>query len=134
MEDSRPRNGLLPHSSPEPGQGQPKRPLPAPRGPPIRPARPTQQYTLQSCVEFPKAVDYLLQPYRVDIDSSKTLGRLVNMQFVRGEAGRFYLHQVDRDYALSRVVKGDPADREVEAALDPLCAAPPRRRILQRDP
>jgi hypothetical protein len=31
------------------------------------------------------AVDYLLQPYRIGIDSSKTLGRLVNMQFVRGE-------------------------------------------------
>lgn len=60
------------------------------------------------------AVDYLLQPYRIGIDSSKTLGRLVNMQFVRGEAGRFYLHQVDRDYALSRVAEGEPADREVE--------------------
>jgi tetratricopeptide (TPR) repeat protein len=60
------------------------------------------------------AVDYLLQPYRVGIDSSKTLGRLVNMQFVRGEAGRFYLHQVDRDYAMSRLVVGEPADREVE--------------------
>jgi hypothetical protein len=60
------------------------------------------------------AVDYLLQPYLIGIDSSKTLSRLVNMQFVRGEAGRFYLHQVDRDYALSRVVEGEPADREVE--------------------
>jgi len=60
------------------------------------------------------AVDYLLQPYRIGIDSSKTLGRLVNMQFVRGEAGRFYLHQVDRDYALSRVVEGEPTDREAE--------------------
>jgi tetratricopeptide (TPR) repeat protein len=60
------------------------------------------------------AVDYLLQPYRIGIDSSKTLGRLVNMRFVRGEAGRFYLHQVDRDYALSRVLEGEPADREVE--------------------
>ena len=36
------------------------------------------------------AVDYLLQPYRIGVDSSKTLGRLVNMRFVRGEAGRFY--------------------------------------------
>ena len=60
------------------------------------------------------AVDYLLQPYRVGIDSSKTLGRLVSMQFVRGEAGRYYLHQVDRDYALSRLVEGEPEDREVE--------------------
>jgi tetratricopeptide (TPR) repeat protein len=60
------------------------------------------------------AVDYLLHPYRIGIDSSKTLGRLVNMQFARGEAGRFYLHQVDRDYALSRLVEGEPEDREVE--------------------
>jgi tetratricopeptide (TPR) repeat protein len=60
------------------------------------------------------AVDYLLQAYRVGIDSSKTLGRLVNMQFVRGEASRFYLHQVDRDYALSRLVEGEPNDREEE--------------------
>lgn len=60
------------------------------------------------------AVDYLLQPYRIGIDGSKPLGRLVNMQFVRGEAGRFYLHQVDRDYALSRLVEGEPDDREVE--------------------
>jgi tetratricopeptide (TPR) repeat protein len=60
------------------------------------------------------AVDYLLQPYRIGIDSSKTLGRLVNMQFVRGEAGRYYLHQVDRDYALDRLVGGEPDDREAE--------------------
>jgi tetratricopeptide (TPR) repeat protein len=60
------------------------------------------------------AVDYLLQPYRIGIDSSKTLGRLVSMQFVRGEAERFYLHQVDRDYALSRLEEGEPADREAE--------------------
>ena len=60
------------------------------------------------------AVDYLLQPYRIGIDSSRTLGRLVNMQFVRGEAGRFYLHQVDRDYALSRLAEGEPGDRELE--------------------
>jgi tetratricopeptide (TPR) repeat protein len=60
------------------------------------------------------AVDYLLQPYRIGIDSSKTLDRLVNMQFVRGEAGRYYLHQVDRDYALGRLVEGEPDDREAE--------------------
>jgi tetratricopeptide (TPR) repeat protein len=59
------------------------------------------------------AIDYLLQPYRIGIDSSRTLMRLANMQFVRGEAGRFYLHQVDRDYALNRVVEGEPADRKL---------------------
>ena len=60
------------------------------------------------------AVDYLLQPYRIGIDSSKTLSRLVSMQFVRSDAGRYHLHQVDRDYALSRLVEGEPEDRKVE--------------------
>ena len=36
------------------------------------------------------------------------------MQFVRGEAGRYYLHQVDRDYALSRIPEGEPEDRAAE--------------------
>jgi hypothetical protein len=81
------------------------------------------------------AVDYLLQPYRVGIESSKTLGRLVNMHFVRGEAGRYYLHQVDRDYALARIEEGEPDDRDVDAAApDPLRFTPPCRPIFQRDP
>jgi hypothetical protein len=56
------------------------------------------------------AVDYLLQCYQPDIDAAPVLGRLVNMQFVRREAGRYYLHQVDRDYALSRLPDGQTAD------------------------
>jgi tetratricopeptide (TPR) repeat protein len=64
----------------------------------------------------PVAVDYLLQPYRPAVDAAPVLGRLVNMQFVRREAGRYYLHQVDRDYALSRVPAGEPADRDAEPA------------------
>ena len=56
----------------------------------------------------PVAVDYLLQPYQPAIDAAPVLGRLVNMQFVRREAGRYYLHQVDRDYALSRVPAASP--------------------------
>jgi tetratricopeptide (TPR) repeat protein len=59
----------------------------------------------------PVALDFLLQPYRVAIDSAPVLSRLVNMQFVRRDAGRYYLHQVDRDYALSRISEGEPADR-----------------------
>jgi len=62
----------------------------------------------------PVAVDYLLQPYQPAIDATPVLGRLVNMQFVRREAGRYYLHQVDRDYALSRLAEGDPADRDAD--------------------
>jgi tetratricopeptide (TPR) repeat protein len=42
------------------------------------------------------------------------LGRLVNMQFVRRDAGRYYLHQVDRDYALSRLPAGGSADRSAD--------------------
>jgi tetratricopeptide (TPR) repeat protein len=62
----------------------------------------------------PVAVDYLLQPYQPAIDAAPVLGRLVNMQFVRREAGRYYLHQVDRDYALSRLPQGAPADRDAD--------------------
>jgi tetratricopeptide (TPR) repeat protein len=60
------------------------------------------------------AVDYLLQPYVTGIDSGPVLGRLVNMQFVRREAGRYYLHQIDQDYALGRTPEGEPADRKAE--------------------
>jgi tetratricopeptide (TPR) repeat protein len=60
----------------------------------------------------PVAVDYLLQPYRPTIDSAPVLSRLVNMQFVRRDAGRYYLHQIDCEYALSRIPQGQPADRD----------------------
>jgi tetratricopeptide (TPR) repeat protein len=60
------------------------------------------------------AVDYLLQPYVPGVDSGPVLRRLVNMQFVRRDAGRYYLHQIDRDYADSRLPEGAPADREAE--------------------
>ncbi len=60
------------------------------------------------------AVDYLLQPHVPGVDSGPTLGRLVNMQFVRRDAGRYYLHQVDRDYALGRIPEGQPADRQAD--------------------
>jgi TIR domain len=60
----------------------------------------------------PVAVDYLLQPHLVAVDSASVLARLVNMQFARRDAGRYYLHQVDRDYALGRIPQGQPADRD----------------------
>ena len=80
---------------------------------------PTAQEVMQALAVYGApvpavAVDYLLQPYRVGIDSARVLGRLVGMQFVRGEAGRYYLHQVDRDYALSRIPQGEPEDRTTE--------------------
>jgi tetratricopeptide (TPR) repeat protein len=62
----------------------------------------------------PAAVDYLLQPYVPGVDSAPVLSRLVNMQFVRRETGRYYLHQIDHDYALGRTPEGEPADRKAE--------------------
>jgi tetratricopeptide (TPR) repeat protein len=60
----------------------------------------------------PVAVDYLLQPYLPGVDSAPVLSRLVNMHFTRKEEGRYYLHQVDRAYALSCVPRGEESDRE----------------------
>jgi len=62
------------------------------------------------------AVDYLLQPYVPGVDSAPLLRRLVNMQFARGESKRYYLHQVDRDYALSHLPEGTPGDHKQEPA------------------
>lgn len=64
----------------------------------------------------PTAVDFLLQPSQAGIESAPFLGRLVNMQLVRREAGRYYLHPTDRAYAFERLPKGEPADREWAAA------------------
>lgn len=49
------------------------------------------------------AIDYLLQPHLPGIDSAPMLNRLVTMQFVRRESGRYYLHPVDREFALSQI-------------------------------
>jgi tetratricopeptide (TPR) repeat protein len=58
------------------------------------------------------AVDYLLQPYVHGVDSAPILSRLANMQFVRKEHNRYYLHPVDRAYAMSKVPAGEPSDRD----------------------
>lgn len=60
----------------------------------------------------PAAIDYLLQPHLPGVNSAPVLSRLVNMQFARKEAGHYYLHPVDRGYALSRAPVGDKSDRE----------------------
>ena len=80
---------------------------------------PTAQWVMQALAIYrypvpPSAVDYLLQPHVLGIDSGRVLSRLVNMQFVRRDAGRYYLHQVDRDYALSRIAEGGPGDRDAD--------------------
>jgi tetratricopeptide (TPR) repeat protein len=51
----------------------------------------------------PIAINYLLEPYLPGLDSEPVLNRLLNMQFVRKQGGNFFLHAVDREYALSRI-------------------------------
>jgi tetratricopeptide (TPR) repeat protein len=77
---------------------------------------PTQQRVMQALAVYgrpvpPTGVDYLLQPHQPDVDSTPVLSRLVNMHFARKEAGRYYLHPVDREYALSRLAQGEVSDR-----------------------
>lgn len=65
------------------------------------------------------AVDYLLQPYLPAVDGAATLNRLVNMHFVRKEGDRYYLHPVDRSYALERVSEGAPGDGTPAEDVEP---------------
>ncbi len=65
----------------------------------------------------PAAVDFMLSPNITGIDSAPVLGRLLNMHFVRKEEGRYYLHPVDRAYAMSRIPFGKPEDRESDEPL-----------------
>jgi len=58
----------------------------------------------------PVAVDFLLQRFRTAVDTAPVLSRLVNMNFVRRDAGLYYLHQVDREYALGRLNVGEHSD------------------------
>ncbi len=83
---------------------------------------PPAQGVMQALAVYPVpvpavAVDFLLQPHLSAVDAAPVLGRLVNMRFVRRDAGRYYLHQVDRDYALSRNPAGEPGDRDANPAL-----------------
>lgn len=57
------------------------------------------------------AVDYLLQPYLPAFKSETVLNLLVNMRLAVKEERRYALHSSDRDYALSRVQRGQQADR-----------------------
>lgn len=59
----------------------------------------------------PIAIDYLLQHHVPGINSSLILTRLVSMHFARREAGRFYLHPVDREYAFKRIPEGERSKR-----------------------
>jgi tetratricopeptide (TPR) repeat protein len=78
---------------------------------------PLAQQVMQALAIFPVpvaavAVDYLLQPHQPAVDAAPILSRLLNMQFVRRDASRYSLHQVDRDYTLGRIPDGELADRD----------------------
>jgi tetratricopeptide (TPR) repeat protein len=67
---------------------------------------PSAQKVMQALAVYnrpvsPAAIDYLLQPHLPSIDSALVLNRLVNMHFARREAGRYYLHPADREYAFN---------------------------------
>ncbi len=57
------------------------------------------------------AIDYLLQPFVVGVDSAPVLNRLVNMHFVRKESGRYFMHPIDREYALSTIPSKPQGDQ-----------------------
>jgi len=69
---------------------------------------PSAQKVMQALAVYnrpvsPAAIDYLLQPHLPSIDSALALNRLVNMHFARREAGRYYLHPADKEYAFSLI-------------------------------
>ena len=83
---------------------------------------PTARLVMQALAIYarpvpPAAVDYLLQPHQPGLDAASALRRLVNMRFARREAGKFFLHPVDRDYALGQVPEGSSADRNGSTAF-----------------
>lgn len=63
------------------------------------------------------AIDFILQPYIQGIDSSPVLKRLVDMHFIRKEVNRYYLHPMDREYALSRIPEGEKSDKSSNSAV-----------------
>lgn len=54
------------------------------------------------------AIDYLLQPYDPTVNSAPILARLVNRALARRDGGLFYLHPVDRAYALDQIPEDQP--------------------------
>jgi len=75
----------------------------------------TDQKVMQGLAIFgfpvlPSGIDYLLKKYIPNIDSSRSLKRLVNMRFVRNDGREYYLHPLDREYALSRIPNKNSAD------------------------
>ncbi len=67
----------------------------------------------------PAATDYLLQPHIAGVDSHSVLNRLVTMHFARREGGRYYLHPVDRAYALAQIPADSPPLNSGEGTWTP---------------
>ncbi|RJP53733.1 MAG: TIR domain-containing protein [Anaerolineaceae bacterium] len=77
---------------------------------------PSAQKVMQALAVYnrpvsPAAIDYLLQPHLPSIDSALVLHRLVNMHFARRDAGKYYLHSADSEYALSTIPEGFADDK-----------------------
>ncbi|MBI4672697.1 MAG: TIR domain-containing protein [Chloroflexi bacterium] len=69
---------------------------------------PTAERVMQALAIFNRpvshtAVDFLLEPYQATVNSVPILNRLVNMQFVRRDSGKYYMHPVDRAYAFGKI-------------------------------
>ena len=89
---------------------------------------PAAQRVLQALAVYgrpvsPTAVDYLLQAFVPNINSAALLRRLSNMHFARysregGAEGRYYLHPIDRAYALAQV----PSDSDSNSDDDTTAA------------
>ncbi|MBE0680860.1 MAG: tetratricopeptide repeat protein [Anaerolineales bacterium] len=85
---------------------------------------PSAQKVMQALAVYnrpvsPAAIDYLLQPHLPSIDSALVLNRLVNMHFARREAGRYYLHPADKEYAFSLISVGENREQKVVNSESP---------------
>jgi tetratricopeptide (TPR) repeat protein len=56
------------------------------------------------------AVDFLLQPYDPTTNAAPILTRLVSRSMCRRDGGLFYVHPIDRAYALDQIPDGDRTD------------------------
>lgn len=59
----------------------------------------------------PNAVDFLLLPFLPGFKSAPTLKLLLAFRLVRSHGDRYRLHSIDREVALSRIPRGETADR-----------------------
>lgn len=84
---------------------------------------PSAQKVMQALAVYnrpvsPAAIDYLLQPHLPSIDSALVLNRLVNMHFARREAGRYYLHPADKEYAFSIIPEKDLTTKDTKVTKE----------------